>query len=232
MSKYSKLERKVKKDAKRLHPVILANSEDKLQAYLDENFPPKPARFKLTKKVAFTTAFVVVVLATLVTSLVLWWQNNNRNDGNGISYSQSDENMVASALAALNAELQYTQIALDDKKQSVYLTFDLPSKDHLYYFIAFDDEDNFTSASVYATVNTNFSERFETPIEPKIAEVNGLTVSYSETVEFIQDDGIYLVKVCAVIITDKEHIYINYEAYSLDESNNFLGWIEQAITIK
>jgi len=239
MSKLSKLEKMAKKDAKRLHAEILARSEDKLQAYLEASFSAKHTQYKMTKKFAFVAASILIVVATLVTSIVIWWQKSNNgeggntNGGNEVGYYQEENEVEAhSAPELLNAELQLTQINVDEEKSKVYLIYDSLSKDHLYFKVQFDDEDSLESATVLVAVNANYHGGFESPVDPKTATVNGFTVKYTEGFEFIEDFGFYSVKATAEIITAKEHIFITYEAYCLEESSNFLSWLEQVVIAK
>jgi hypothetical protein len=240
----SRIERKFKKEAESIQKQILARSDDKYKAYLAEHYPQtsvptetvsssKP-RFKMTQKFAFVAVSVLIVITALVVSLIkLLPKNNNGGDDDKVTYYQDKEVVADSSLESLNNETQRVKVILAEELTSVTLIYDAPSGDHLYYRANFDNLDTFEMANVYVIVNANYhNEDFSLFTEPLSATINGFEVKYAETFEFIETDGFYSVKNTAVIVTGKEYIYITYEALSLDESSNFLNWLEQTIMAK
>ena len=240
----SRIERKLKKQAQSVHEQILARSEEKHQAFLAKKFPQNTVRsnveqkprFLLSRRFAVVTCSIIIAITALVIALVKLLPSSNGGDdndgGSQKQYQSSNEESKPSSITSINSELSRISIQLPDDKSFVTLTYDSISSDHLYYHIVFNDDDSFESARVFVTVNTDYRESFAIPAEPIVVKVNGFDVKYTESFEFDEDIGLYLAKSDAVIITSKEHVYIAYETYCLDESSNFLSWLTQTIIAK
>jgi len=236
----------LKKDAKRVHDDILARNDDKLQEYLATQFPDKEGatvrgkkhKFKFSRKLGFAVASFVVVIVSLAVSLKFLLPKKDSNTGNEPTdngkheYYENNEVKIASTLNALNGETQFVKVNLLEEKTNTVLVYDSPSKEYLYFYLIYDAIDSFESAYISVVVNEYYTESFLNIPDPLTARINGFEVKYSEKIELDDDLGIYTVTSEAIILTGKERIYVTYEAYSLDESSDFLDWLGQTIKKK
>lgn len=230
------VEKKLKKEADRLHAEILQRNEPQYKQFIAEKYgdSESPAPVKVKRAISPKLLIGVAALLVILVSVSLWIafaSDGNGDDSPGKDYQKKDEIYQVADLSQLAQDTQCIAFEINETfVTGISFAYDSVTGDGLYYMISIADEDAFLAARLFIVTNIYYTLNFYLPEELNTTQINGFIVEYAETTT--DEGGIFMTESKARITTDKETVYVDYSGYSLDEQSGFLDWLEGMLKIK
>lgn len=175
-----------------------------------------------------------VVGAVIATAILLCvFLINPDNNGSGIEYEWDkkyyniDDDCVRSSVEEVNTYTEYIDLT-GDNTEGVAKTIDTESGEtlgfHLQYSVIEEKKSDYME--IHVVVNPNYHLFDSDTTQWKHTTFYGYELAYTEwTRPSGTEEGGVVYEGAAVIFTDKEIIFIRYDGYAEDGTNNMLGSI-------
>lgn len=232
-----KIDKILKKAAKKQEEEILAKDKDFYNAIIKEHFDEASIKMETPKKqilfkkknfwMSFCSAFILIVC--LSSFLGIWLDKDGEQTKR---YSKENCQGIVSTIEELNNDLQFSKIKLSENYEvAVILNYDTVSGDHLYYNLTISSIEDIEHVDLMIYINRDYEYNIEINDKAQDLVVNEFKIKYLYSFQ-VDSDNLYAHNVTANLLTNFEAYRIDYIQMNFEETYGFETFVKNCILHK